>query len=217
MRYLLFFFLLLGVGACKPFARTAPTEPLRTDQVPLQSVSHNLTINEAGQTPELSPTASPTDQIKPATPGPTKPAINIATIIADPVPDFTNAYIYSFAHLANGPLLVTIEVPGAAGALHGGYELNIEDEVLRCIVLEEYPNRLYCHGPTEFAGKIGTIRLFHSPTRNEVFITRAGIPPSPYLSVQNIRPGGRNDDSNENPKPPPTEPPVETPPPYPYP
>lgn len=216
MKHLLIFLIGLGVSACNMFARTSPVGSLQPEQVPLQSSHDGLPGIAITHTPDPSPTPSPTEQ-KRSTPPPTQPTINIATIIADPVPDFTSANIYSFAHLANGQLLVTIEVPGAAGDLHDVYELNIENEVLKCVVLEEYPNRLYCHGPTEFAGKVVTLRLVHSLTKNAVFITQAGIPPSPYLSAQNIRPGGRPDDNEENPEPPPTEPPVETPPPYPYP
>lgn len=217
MRYLVFFFILLGISACNPFAKTPLTQVLRTEQVQSQGADNKLEVSEPGQPPEPSPTPSQIEQKRATTPEPTEQTVNIATIIADPVADFTNAYIYSFAHLANGQLLVTIEVPGAAGDLHGHYELNIEDEILRCITLKEYPNRLYCHGPTTFAGKVVTIRLIQFPSKSEVYTTKAGIPPSPYLSAQNIRPGGKSDKNDKKPEIPPTEPPAETPPPYPYP
>lgn len=218
MKNLILILTLLGLCACNGFVNIPSDALLRTPLTQPQSSQSDPITPQITQTPQPSPTPSPIQKEKTIPPLPTKPAVNIATIIADPEPDFNNAFIYSFAHLANGQLLVTIEVPGAAGDLQDNYKLIIEDEELKCIVLDEYPSRLYCHGPTAFAGKIVTLHLFHAPSHREVFAVQAGIPPSPYLSAQTVRPGGKAGDHGGKPEPSPTEPPVNPPtPPHPYP
>ena len=58
-------------------------------------------------------------------------------------PEFTDASVISRGWLDSGSLLVTLQIPhGVEGdyyAIVGGHEF-------KCDILEDYPDRLYCHG-----------------------------------------------------------------------
>jgi hypothetical protein len=208
---------LLGITGC------ASLSPEITSKIVQTAIAQTLTALPTSSplpetsTPTLSPSTTATATARIAAVSDTPQ--NVATIIADPEPDFSQAQVYGLAHLGNGHFLVTIEIPGSAGNLKEKYTALLnEDESLRCIILEEYPNRLYCNGPTEYAGKYVLFQLFNQISNEVVFETQIGVPPSPYLSKQGTVPGKKPSGSGNPPSPTENPSPTATPvPPYPYP
>ena len=91
--------------------------------------------------PQVATVASPRPKQHPSsTPEPTflPPTSTLMT-----GPDFTDASVISRGWLDSGSLLVTLQIPhGVEGdyyAIVGGHEF-------KCDILEDYPDRLYCHG-----------------------------------------------------------------------
>jgi hypothetical protein len=116
------------------------------------------------------------------------------------------------AHLGNGHFLITLEIPEGAGNLQEKYYGLLDEDSLRCAILEEYPNRLYCNGLTENAGKFVTFQLINAITEEKVFESQIGVPPSPYISIKEPKPTKKATGSSSS------EQPTDTPlPPYPYP
>lgn len=203
---------LLGITGCANLSPEITSKTVQTAIAQTLTAVPTSSPLPATSTPTLSPSLTATTTARTAAFWVTPQ--NVATIIADPEPDFSLASIYSLAHLGNGHFLVTIEIPGSAGNLKEKYTALInEEESLRCIILEEYPNRLYCNGPTEYAGKYVRFQLIDQVSGEVVFESQIGVPPSPYGSKQETAPG-KKASSGGNPASP-----TETPQPtaYPYP
>jgi len=212
-------FLLPGITGCANLSSEAASKTIQTAIAQTLTALPTTNLLPATSTPAASPSPTATANAAVRTAVDSATPQNVATIIADPEPDFSQAHIYGLAHLGNGHFLVTIEIPGSAGNLEEKYTALLnENESLRCIILEEYPNRLYCNGPTEYAGKYVLFQLINQISNEVVFETQIGVPPSPYTSFKESIPtkkttGGGN-------PPPPTESPSPTAspsPPYPYP
>jgi hypothetical protein len=206
----------LGMAGCAVLSPEITSKAIRT------GIAQTLTARPPTEPPPPSntPTSTqiPTDTSEPTLEPITDSATNVATVIADPEPDFNQAYIYGVAHLGNGHFLVTIEIPGSAGNLKEKYTARLADESLRCIILEEYPNRLYCNGPTENAGKYVNFQLINMISNEVVFENQIGVPPSPYISNPGPLPTKKSTDADNSGPPTPTPAPSDTPsPPYPYP
>jgi hypothetical protein len=207
-------FLVLGMTGCSILSPETASRAVQT------AIAQTLTARPPTESPRPSSTPTqtqiPTNTSPPTTQVQTVQATNVATAIADLEPDFSQAYIYGVAHLGNGHFLVTIEIPGSAGSLQEKYSAMLSDETLRCIILEEYPNRLYCNGPTENAGNFVNFQLINSISNEVVFESQIGVPPSPYISNPGPLPTKKSTNNTVPPNPSPV--PTDTPsPPYPYP
>lgn len=82
---------------------------------------------------------SPTQEIT-STPEPTILVPSPASVTGG---DFTDASIMSTGWLQDGSLLVTLHIPSG---VEGIYHAVVGGNEFTCDILEEYPDRLYCHG-----------------------------------------------------------------------
>ena len=122
-----------------------------------------------------SPTARPADYIIPqATPEFRPVRLNVATIIANLKPLFSIAKVLGLAHLENGQLRVTIEVPGG---IQGDYYALVGKEKFDCMLLAEYPDYIYCNGNSPKPDQYVIVKLFEQGAEEAVFESRIGIPP----------------------------------------
>lgn len=106
--------------AMNQLGSSTPQATATTSQIPI--ISSPIPTQEPSSTPE--PTVLP--------PTPTIPG-----------PDFTDASIMSTGWLQDGSLLVTLHVPQD---LEGNYRAYVGGNEFTCEILEDYPDRLYCHG-----------------------------------------------------------------------
>jgi hypothetical protein len=121
--------------------------------------------------PAASPTPVPVDTAPPAEPTATPPPT------ATSGPDFAQASVYAVAHLSGDRLLVTIQVPGGVA---GNYTAGVSTSTLRCEMLSDYPDRLYCSGPepyTNYTYKDATVSLYPAGSASPVFTADFQIPP----------------------------------------
>ena len=171
---------LFASAGCASRAPDLTVQMIQTALAQTQTAGPSVQPRSVRPTPTLtqSPTSSATATSRPTIDA----ATNVATVIADPEPDFSQAYIYGVAHLGNGHFLVTLEIPESAGNLQDKYYALLGEDALRCIILAEYPDRLYCNGPTENAGKFVSLQVINRITEEIVFESEIGVPPSPYLA-----------------------------------
>ena len=88
------------------------------------------------------------------------PTEEVRTIEPPSVTDFSGAYIKAITPaLASGKgSMVTIEVPGKN--IHGEYRATVNGKNHECLILEEYPNRLYCIGPELPSNSLAVIKNY---------------------------------------------------------
>jgi hypothetical protein len=174
-----------------------------------QTQGAGQTVQQRVVPPTSTPTSVPTSSPSPTTRPTIDLSTNVATVIADPEPDFSKAYIYGVAHLGNGHFLVTLEIPESSEYLQNKYYALLGEDTLRCAILDEYPDRLYCNGPTENAGKFVSLQVINSITEETVFESELGVPPSPYLVNLQPKPtkkaSGGDPSGGSTPTPSPTE------------
>lgn len=72
-----------------------------------------------------------------------EPAVPLPTSTIMTGSDFTDASVISRGWLDSGSLLVTLQVPHG---VEGNYYAIVEDNEFKCEILDDYPDRLYCHG-----------------------------------------------------------------------
>ena len=178
-------------------AQTLAAAPTSTPTLPLPDTAVSVEP----------PTPTPSSTPFPATPSPiveTQP----------PAISQIDASVYALSQLENDQLLVTLQIPGGAS---GDYRATVNDQPFNCKVLVQYPDRLYCNGPTPGSGKFANLKLYREGSNQPVYEQQIGTPPifGP-TSPPAPKPGG-----GEITVPPaatesPTEPPA-TEPPYPYP
>jgi hypothetical protein len=111
--------------------------------------------------------------------------------------------------MENGYFLITLEI---LGGIEGNYYAVLGEEQFDCLVLSEYPDRLYCTGLTTQAGTFATLQIFEIGDDEPVFEEELGVPPLPSLdSIQARIKRDERDRSGQNP------PADSVPYPYPYP
>lgn len=153
--------------------------------------------------------AIPTSQPLPSHTATLVPIPSATTIISPPVSDQIAASIYAMSNLEDNQLLITIQLPGNS---EGNYRVTVNDLSYHCIVLIQYPDRLYCNGPSPGSGKYAILKLYKEGNDQPVYEEQIGtpvLPPPTAINTQKPKP-----EITENPAP--TEPPP-TIPPYPYP
>lgn len=72
--------------------------------------------------------------------------------IASTGTDFTNAQVYSKGPSGYRKYMITIQIPEDAGPVQGTYHLETAAKKFDCQVHKDYPNRLYCIGPSPRGG-----------------------------------------------------------------
>jgi len=123
-------FPLLCCIASSAFNRFAPPMPGATG-----TATQVATVASPSSTRQTSTTLEPT--VSPATP----------TIIHGS--DFNGANVMNVGWLESGSLLVTLKVPNG---VEGNYRAIVDANEFTCEILEDYPDRLYCHGTGVKAG-----------------------------------------------------------------
>ena len=108
----------------------------------------------APSTPSATVTASQVDTV--ASPRPKqRPSLTPEPTFSPPTStiitgsDFTDASVISRGWLDSGSLLVTLQVPHG---VEGNYYAIVGGNEFKCEILEDYPDRLYCHGTGVKAG-----------------------------------------------------------------
>ena len=117
-------FPLLCCIASSAFNRFAPSTPGATG-----------TATQVSTVASPSTTRQPSTTLEPTVPPPT------STIMTGS--DFTDASVISRGWLDSGSLLVTLQVPHG---VEGNYYAVVGSNEFKCEILEDYPDRLYCHG-----------------------------------------------------------------------
>jgi hypothetical protein len=174
---LLVLLLTVGLFACASLRRPAKSpEPQENPPVIQKTRAVSPT-----QPPPPTPTPRPAKTQQPEVPATGAGEQNIATVIADPGPDFSNAWIYGVAHLENGYFLVTLDVPGG---VDGSYRATLGNVAFNCMILDDYPSRLYCTGLTDQAGQFARLQLFEEGNDQVLFETEIGVPPVPLTPEQ---------------------------------
>lgn len=176
MKYTAIFFLLfsLGLFACSNVKTTPAPGDVQTAIAQSQTAASKTKPTESPIPATPTPTPAPVVMAT-STPRQDEPD-NIATVVAHTGPHFDFAEISGVAHLDNGYFLITIEVPGG---VRGEYQALIGEEQFKCLVLAEYPNRLYCTGLTSQAGQFVVVRVYELGAAEPVFEEELGIPPLP--------------------------------------
>jgi hypothetical protein len=72
--------------------------------------------------------------------------------IASTGTDFTNAQVYSKGPAGYRKYMITIQIPKEAGPITGTYHLETAAKKFDCQMHKDYPNRLYCIGPSPRGG-----------------------------------------------------------------
>lgn len=143
---------------------------------PVPSAPDSTIGPSATPPPAVSDTPAPTDTMAPAEP--TETPLSTATS----GPNFAQASVYAVSHLSGSRLLVTIRIPGGVS---GSYSAGVGTSTLRCEILSEYPDRLYCSGPEPYANyqyKQATVALYPAGSAASVFQAEFQIPPLPTLT-----------------------------------
>ncbi len=153
--------------ACNFPIPTEPADIIETDLTQYQGKNPGTTHTNLS-------TPQPTVIIPQPTSGSRPDQINLAKIINNLFPLFCIARVRGMAHLDNGQLLVTIEVPGG---VQGDYYACVGKNFFNCSILSQYPDHLYCHGRYSQAGQYAYLRLFKQGEEKAVFEARIGIPP----------------------------------------
>jgi hypothetical protein len=186
---------------------SAPTPSVEEISITMDELEPTIPVfTPASALPTIPPTRTPVP-IQVATSTQVPEETNIATVVAELGPHFDFAEISGVAHLDNGYFLITLEVPGE---LEGAYTAYLGGEEFDCMVLSQYPNRLYCTGLTDQAGKFAELKILEVDTGSPVFETELGIPPLP--SWDSIQARIKLEEREK-----PTEFPPADSPPYPYP
>ncbi len=66
--------------------------------------------------------------------------------------DFTGAKIYSQGSLGSRQYMVSIQLSESVKEISGTYFLEVAAKRFKCSVIKDYPNRLYCNGPSPRGG-----------------------------------------------------------------
>jgi hypothetical protein len=98
-------------------------------------LSRTSTPSPTTSTVEISPTILLSETLE--------PTITLLTRTPIPGTDFSDATIISLGWLEDGSLLITLQVPNG---VEGKYWADVGDHAFECEILEEFPDRLYCHG-----------------------------------------------------------------------
>jgi hypothetical protein len=211
MKYaaILLLFLILGLSACSRAPATPSVGDIQTAIAKTQASAPIIPTIEPTNSPVPQ---SPTKTLAPtarATSTPVEEPTNAAPAIADTGARFNFAEVSGVAHLENGYFLVTLEVPGN---LEGDYFAVLGEDEFDCLVLSDYPNRLYCTGLTSQAGTFVKFELFALGEDQPVFEEELGIPP--VDASENIQARIKRDERNASEENPPAD---SVPYPYPYP
>jgi len=106
-------------------------------------------------------------------------------------PEFANAKVLNIGYLANGQLMVTVEIPGGVEgrfiALLGEYEF-------KCEILEQYPDRLYCYGTSPKQGIQVELVVFVEGSDTIVFQKDVIVP---YMPTETPTPTPQGDGDDD--------------------
>jgi hypothetical protein len=113
----------------------------------------------------LIPSATPPSPTPTLTPLPT--SITAVQVFTD--------YQFLGVSFPSGEMMVSIQVPG----IHGEFRAEANGFDYRCSVLPEFPDRLYCMGPTFWAGTEVTLKVFPLQGNSEVLEVQFAVPQVP--------------------------------------
>jgi len=103
--------------------------------------SETATAIQVATVASSSPTRQPSTTLE--------PTVSLATPTIKHGSDFTDANVLNVGWLESGSLLVTLKVPNG---VEGNYRAIVDANEFTCEILEDYPDRLYCHGTGVKAG-----------------------------------------------------------------
>jgi hypothetical protein len=144
---------------------------------PIPTAEPDAEIGPSATPPPVATETSPPTETPPPS-APTETPLPSATA----GPNFAQASVYAVSHLSGNRLLVTIQIPGGVS---GNYSAGVGTSTLRCEILSQYPDRLYCTGPEPYANyqyKQATVSLYPAGSATAVFQGEFQLPPLPTLT-----------------------------------
>ena len=161
-------FLSLVLTACSSINASPSSEVLVTATVAVP-VIYPTTVSPPPVTP--TPTKLPP---RPGIPGTGRdPTASLTSTPANQI-DFSGTKVISMAHLDNGYFLVTVQL---TAKVEEAFRATVEEAAFNCMMLEQYPDRLYCSGKTKHAGHYARFSLYRQEGDKPVYETEIGIPP----------------------------------------
>ena len=160
---ILVFIVIISTG-CNPkgeateITQIIPTTTKAPSKTPLPTKTITLTPTET-TIPTLEDTATPTSL---------------------PGPDFSNAEVFSMGPMENWNFFFTIQIEEEiTGEYHAVVDKNKD---YKCFMMEDYPNRLYCHGPQVAFNDYVDYELYmdgvDEPVHTDEFFIPAYLPPA---------------------------------------
>jgi hypothetical protein len=101
---------------------------------------------------------------------PTPILSNALTPIANAL--FNGAYVYKYGFLSGNKYLVTIQL---ANNVAGEYYAIIGNQQYKCSVMDGYPDRLYCTGPSVHGGA-QPVNIYESTSAHLVYVSQVVLP-----------------------------------------
>ena len=160
----------LGTACVTDDAELTATEAVRhrpTDTAAAASSPTIIPTYTASVTPSSTPTPRPT-----ATPAPRV--------------DFSSATILGVSFLDGSRLMVSVTIPGG---VEGEYRALVGGKAFDCLILGEYPDRLYCIGPRLNAVEDAEISIFPANSDVPLFVAVFAVPEPLGLRTSASAPG----------------------------
>lgn len=163
MSFVLMLPAMLLVACAAPIATTAPT--LAPDQA----------------TATLQPTAAPTETLRPsltpppaATPTITETLPPTATLPPTPDPVLSNVKFIGLSWKSNYDLLLSFQFSEPVDPQK--YRVTLEEKEYTCVVIAQFPNRLYCYGQGAKVLAVATVRVYPAESNQVGFEKDVWIP-----------------------------------------
>jgi hypothetical protein len=86
---------------------------------------------------------------------------------------FTDATVISLGWLEDGSFLITLEVPNG---VDGKYWADVGNHAFECDILEDFPDRLYCHGIGVKSGMQVAVSWYRGKVDMPLFETEITVP-----------------------------------------
>jgi hypothetical protein len=125
-------------------------------------------------------TSTPSPTSKPLEPSPTillsetpSPTITVLAQTSIPGTIFTDATVISLGWLEDGSFLITLEVPNG---VDGKYWADVGNHAFECDILEDFPDRLYCHGIGVKSGMQVAVSWYRGKVDMPLFETEITVP-----------------------------------------
>lgn len=101
---------------------------------------------------------------------PTPILANALTPIANA--EFSGAYVYKYGFMSGNKYLVTIQL---VNNVTGDYYAMVGNQQYKCSVMDGYPNRLYCIGPS-VPGGAQPVNIYESTSTRLVYVSQVVLP-----------------------------------------